>query len=226
MPATHKNTVYKPIKASNPFRDDGDKAYADLLQNQINETRKWSRVATFCLLLFVINLCFFIYAVRQQKTVPVLINVMPSGESQYLGEVRQNGEAQVPEAAILYQIRKFITNLRSVSTDYQILYNNIDECFAMVTSSYSPVLSQWLRNSNPFDLVGNIRRTVEIESVLNITARSYQINWTETVLETSSNPKTARMRAVITIRLLPATDASIKKNPLGIYIENCEMTEL
>ena len=226
MPATHKNTVYKPIQAPNPFRDDGDKAYADLLQNQINETRKWGRFAAFSCLLFVINLCFFIYAVRQQKTIPVLINVMPSGEAQYLGEVRQNGEAQVPEVAIIYQIRKFITDLRSISTDYQVLYNNIDECFAMVTSTYSPVLSQWLRNSNPFDLVGKIRRTVEIESVLNITARSYQINWTETVLETSSSPKTARMRAVITIRLLPTTDSSVKKNPLGIYIENCEMTEL
>jgi type IV secretion system protein VirB5 len=226
MPATHKGSVYKPIKASNPFHDDGDKAFADLLQNQINETKKWRSVAMLSLLSLIINFCMFIYAVRQQKTVPVLINVMPSGESQYLGEVRQNGEVQIPEAAILYQIRKFIANLRNVSTDYQVLYNNIDECFAMVTSSYSPVLSQQLRNSNPFDLVGQIRRTVEIESVLNITARSYQINWTETVLESSSSPKTARMRAVITVRLLPATDASIKKNPLGIYIENCEMAEL
>ena len=226
MPATHKSSVYKPIKAPNPFRDDGDKAYADLLQNQIDETRKWGRIAAFSMLMFVINLCFFIYAVRQQKTVPVLINVMPSGESQYLGEVRQNGETQIPEAAVMYQVRKFITNLRSVSTDYQVLYNNIDECFAMVTSTYSPILSQWLRNSNPFDLVGNIRRTVEIESVLNITARSYQINWKETVSDSSSNPKTASMRAVVTVRLLPTTDASIKKNPLGIYIENCEMVEL
>jgi type IV secretory pathway TrbF-like protein len=34
------------------------------------------------------------------------------------------------------------------------------------------------------------------------------------------------MRALVTVKLLPVTDAAVRKNPLGIYIENCEMTEL
>jgi type IV secretion system protein VirB5 len=226
MPATHKSTVYKPIDLANPFKNDGDKAYADLLQNQIKETNTWRRVTLFSLCFFVVSLCLFIYAVSQQKTVPVLINVMPSGEAQYLGEVRQNGDMQVPEAAIHYQIRRFVTNIRSVSTDYQVLYNNIDDCYAMVTSTYSSIMTRMLRADSPFEVVGKIRRTVEIESVLNITAQSYQINWSEIVQDTSSAPKTTRRRAVVTVRLLPVTDATVKKNPLGIYVENFEMTEL
>jgi type IV secretion system protein VirB5 len=226
MPATHKSVLYKPVDIPNPFREGGDKAYADLLQNQINETARWRRVAAFSLLLFAANFCFFIYAVSQQKTVPVLVNVMPSGESQYLGEVRQNGDLQIPEAAVLFQIRKFISNLRSVSTDYQVLYDNIDECFNMVTANYSPILRETLLSASPFDLVGKIRRTVSIESVLHVTGRSYQVNWIENTLDASSGQKAARMRAVVTIRLITPNDASIKRNPLGIYIENCEMTEL
>jgi type IV secretion system protein VirB5 len=226
MPATHKSITYKPLDAPNPFLEGGDKAYADLLQNQINETAWWRRIGVFSLLVFVINLCFFIYAVNQQKTVPVLVNVMPSGESQFLGEVRHNGDLQIPEAAILYQIRKFISNLRSVSTDYQVLYDNIDECFIMATANYSPVLRQTLLSASPFDLVGKTRRTVSIESVLHVTERSYQVNWTENTLDTSSNQKTAKMRAVVTIRLITPNDSTIRRNPLGIYIENCEITEL
>jgi type IV secretion system protein VirB5 len=226
MPAAHKSTVYKPFDAPNPFKDDADKAYADLLHDQIREKNWWRGIGALSLVVFIANFCFFAYAVSQQKTVPVLINVMPSGEAQYLGEVRQNSGVQVPEAAIHYQIRKFISNLRSVSTDYQVLYNNIDEAFAMVTSGYSPIMTRMLRADSPFDLVGKVRRTVEIESVLNITGQSFQVNWSETVQDPSSPPKTARMRAVVTIRLLQATDATIKKNPLGIYIENFEMTEL
>jgi type IV secretory pathway TrbF-like protein len=34
------------------------------------------------------------------------------------------------------------------------------------------------------------------------------------------------MRALLTVRLLAVTDATIKKNPLGIYIENFEMAQL
>jgi type IV secretory pathway TrbF-like protein len=48
----------------------------------------------------------------------------------------------------------------------------------------------------------------------------------ETAAEAGGNTKRTRMRALITIKLLPADDSTIRKNPLGIYIDNCEMTEL
>ena len=226
MPATHKKTVYKPLPVSNPFQEGQDRAYGDILRDKMKETQLWRKTAFVNALLFAIALILFSYSVNQQKTVPVLINVMPSGESQFLGEVRQSGAVQVPEAAVHYQVRRFVSNLRSVSTDYQVVYANIDECFVMSTSNYSQILRRFLIADSPFDLVGKLRRTVEIESVLNITERSYQINWTETVIESSSNPKSSKMRAVVTVRLVTPTDSTIKRNPLGIYIENFEMTGL
>jgi len=226
MPATHKKTVYKPLDIPNPFHEGQDKAFADILNDKMKETRVWRMSAAVNCFLFIVALILFFHSVSQQKTVPVLVNVMPTGEAQYLGEVRQSGSMQVPDAAIHYQVRKFISNLRSISTDYQVVYNNIDDCFFMVTSNYSPIMRQMLLNDSPFELVGRLRRTVEIESVLNITGRSYQVNWTESVIDTSSNPKNSRMRAVVTIRLITPTDTTIKRNPLGIYIENFEMIEL
>jgi type IV secretory pathway TrbF-like protein len=65
-----------------------------------------------------------------------------------------------------------------------------------------------------------------VESVIKITASSYQIDWIEHVIEQTGSPRNARFRALVTIKLLPVTDGTIKKNPLGIYIENFEMTEL
>jgi type IV secretion system protein VirB5 len=224
--APHKSTTYKPPEVSNPFLEGQDKAYADILADKMRETRWWRLTGIAHLALFGVSLAFFIYAVKLQKTVPVLVNVTPSGESQYLGEVRQNAAFQVPEAAIQFQARKFITSLRLVPTDPMVLYNNIEECYAMVTNTYEPVMTRNLRGASPFELVGKIRRTAEIESVLKITGSSYQIDWIETVTETSSSQKRTRMRALVTVKLLPVTDATIKKNPLGIYIENCEMTEL
>jgi len=222
----HKKPTYKPVDAPNPFLAGSDKAYADILLDKMKESQKW-RQSTFAHIgLFIIALILFFVALSKQQTVPVLVNVMPSGESQYLGEVRQNGSFNVPEAAIHYQIRTFVHNLRSVSTDYQVLYSNIDDCFQMATSNYSPIMRSMLLNASPFELVGKLRRTVDIESILHITGRSYQINWTETVIEPQSSPKNSKMRAVVTIRLVLPTDATIKRNPLGIYIENFEMTEL
>ena len=226
MPSVHKKTVYKPLDVSNPFQEGQDRAYADILQDKMKEAQWLRRSSAVNWALFAVSLILFFYSVSRQQTIPVLVNVMPSGEAQYLGEVRQSGAVQVPEAAVLYQIRAFVSNLRSVSTDYQVLYNNIDECFAMSASGYSPVLRQTLLGDSPFELVGKIRRTVEIESVLHITGRSYQVNWTESVIDSSSTPKKTRMRGVATVRLIAPTEASIKRNPLGIYIENFEMVEL
>ena len=227
MPPIHKKTTYNPLKdVKNPFRVGQDKELADLLWDKFKEAQRWRLVGIGSLILNAFSLVLYRQSINLQQTVPVLVNVMPSGEAQYLGEVRQSGAMQVPEAAIQYQVRKFITNLRSVSTDRQVVFDNIDVCYAMITQSYDPIMTRMLRENSPFDLVGRIRRTVVIESVLNATTRTYHINWTETIIDTSSSQRSVRMRAVVTIRLIQPTSQTISKNPLGIYIENCEMTEL
>jgi type IV secretion system protein VirB5 len=227
MAAEHKSTTYKETPLPNPFREGQDRAYADILLDKMKEMKWWRGVIGIGILALSLgNFVFFIYAVSLQKTVPVLVNVMPSGEASYLGEVKQAGTVQAPEAAILYQARKFITNLRSVSTDVQVLYNNIDECYAMVTGAYEPIMTRTLRSASPFNLVGKTRRTVEIESAMHVTGSSYQIDWTETSVDAGSSPRNQKMRALVTVKLLPVNGETIKKNPLGIFIDNCEITEL
>jgi type IV secretion system protein VirB5 len=223
----HKNTTYKLPDIPNPMRTGQDKAYADILKDKMDEMRWWRGfVGIGILVLFAISLVFFVSVLNRQQTVPVLVNVMPNGEAQYLGEVRQQGARQVPEASIQYQVRLFITNLRSVSTDAQVLYDNIDLLYAMVTTSYNPIMTRFLRDASPFTLVGKTRRTVEIESLLRITTNSYQVDWIESTVDNAAARTSRRMRALVTTTLLPTTDDTIKRNPLGIYIDNCEMTEL
>jgi len=228
MPATHKNTTYKTIDsdAAHPFNKGQDRAYGDILFHVTQESKLWRRLTAVHVLCFAVALILFFTAIRQQKTIPVLVNVMPTGESQYLGEVRQNGSFQVPEAAIFFDIRAFVTKIRSIPTDYQVLYDNVDDCFQMALKSYEPIMRDFILKDNPFELVGKLRRSVEIESVLHVTGRSYQVNWSETAIENSSSPKKTKYRAVVTVLLINPTDKTIKRNPLGIYIENFEMTEL
>jgi len=222
----HKKAKYNPIKTDNPYLEGSDKAYADILLEKTKEAQTWRQSSYVHIGLFVLSLIFFLISISKQQTVPVLVNVMPSGESQYLGEVRQNGSFAVTDAQILYEIRSFVYKLRSVSTDYLVVDTYMHDCFNNVTKAYAPILRRSLLEQNPYDLVGKIRRSVEIESVLHVTGRSYQVNWTETVIESSSSPKTTKMRAVVTIRLETPTAETIVNNPSGVYIENFEMTEL
>jgi type IV secretion system protein VirB5 len=227
MAHEHKSTTYKPGDLPNPFQEGQDRAYGDILLDKMKEMRWWRGIiGTGFLVLFIIAIAMFNYAISLQKTVPVLVNVMPTGEAVYLGEVRQTGTIQVSESAILYQVRKFITNLRSVSIDSQVLYNNIDDCYSMVTTAYEPIMTRMLRNDSPFNLVGRVRRNVEIESALRVTASSYQVDWIETTIEAGNAPRNRKYRGLLTVKLLPPDPSFIKKNPLGIFIESCEWTEL
>ena len=229
MPAEHKSTVYKSGVVPNPMLEGQDRAYGDLLQHEMARSSFYLKIFGFGSLgLFAITLVLFFYAVSLQRNVPILINVMPTGEAAYLGEVRQTGQIQVPEAALFYQVRKFISNIRSISTDSQVLYNNITDCYSMVTSTYEPIMTRMLRANSPFPLVGKIRRTVEFESTLRITGNSYQVDWLETSVEPGGFPVSRKMRGLLTIMIIApdATKDWIKTNPLGIFIDACEWTEL
>jgi type IV secretion system protein VirB5 len=228
MPAQHKSTVYKTTEIKNPFHDGQDKAYGDILLDKMNEMKWWRNIVGVGILgLSFLNLIFFIVALATQKTVPVLVNVMPNGEAVYLGEVKQNAaNSQIPEAAITYQVRKFITYIRSVSTDAEVLNNNLYDCYYMVTGSYEPVMTKMLRENSPFDLVGKIRRTVDIRTVLRTTGNSFQVDWTENTIEVSGQARKRDMRAIVTVKMIEPQKDNIKFNPLGIFIDNCEWTEL
>ncbi len=182
MAAKHKKAFYKPVEVKNPFNDSADRAYAEILQDNINEKKRWQKTFFINTFFSAVYLVLFFYALNLQRAIPMLVNVTPEGEARYIGEVRQ-GSFSVPEAAVHFQIRTFVHKLRSVATDYQVVYDNIDDCFQMVTADYGKIMRQALLEESPFDMVGKQRRSLEIESVLHITGSSYQINWTETVIE-------------------------------------------
>jgi type IV secretion system protein VirB5 len=203
-----------------------DKAFSFLLENE-QKSKKWWQyfMGISCVSLFFASLVLFYISLVRQDIIPVLVNVLPSGESAYLGEVRQ-GEFQVPEAAIFYQVRKFITNIRTIPVDPYVLNTNINECYAMITSSYEQIFTPNLRANSPFPLVGKIRRSIEIESTLRITGNSYQVDWIESTFESGGNPSRVKMRALVTVRLITPDPSFIKNNPLGIFIDACETTQL
>jgi len=229
MPFSHKSTVYEPLHIKSPFTDSGDRAYAELLLFEQKRSKFYLRVFGFgSLALFAVTLCLFHYAVSLQRTVPILVNVMPTGEAQYLGEVKDTGQFQVPDASIYYQVRRFVSNIRSISADPYVLNANILECYSMVTTNYERTLTNMLRANSPFPLVGKIRRTVEFESVLHITGSSYQVDWVETSVEPGGSPVSRKMRGLLTVTFITPSPAAswIKDNPLGIFIDACEWTEL
>jgi type IV secretion system protein VirB5 len=168
-------------------------------------------------------------AVNLQQTVPVLITLSEWGEAAYKGavDVERNKLKDVPEVAIQYQVRDFVTKLRTIPLDGEILYRDIAHCYEMVTVTCEKKMTQELRKEDPFGQVGKQKRGITIESVLKLSSTTYQVDWIETSgAANSTSGMRYRVRGVVTTELLVPSEEKRINNPLGIYIADYDMTVL
>ena len=223
MASFHKTAVYKPLAVKNPFEAQ-DAVYRDILEGERVSKKRWRLVALVAQLFFLASLGILYYAVSMQRVVPVLVAVAQWGEAQYLGEVKSSSSLNVPEVAIHYQMRDFITCFRSISSDSDILYANITHIYDMLTAKGEKKVTTELRASDPFSKVGALKKTISIETVLRLSTETYQVDWVETT--TGRENRSVHIRGLFTVKLLQPPDKRRAFNPLGIYIDDYDMTEL
>jgi type IV secretion system protein VirB5 len=226
MASHHKRTVYAELPVGNPFGR-AEKAYGDLLAEERKGKDRWRRAAFISQGFVVLCACILWYAVSLPKTAPLVITVAPWGEAEYRGDVSglSYWNAQIPETAIQYQVREFVRELRGISGDSEVLYQNITRCYARVTEKCNRKMTAELREEDPFSLVGREKRTVTIESVLRLSTHTWQADWIENTAG-GANTGRRRMRGVFTVELLEPQAKQRVLNPLGIYIDDYDVTEL
>lgn len=191
--------------------------------------KKWLVIAIIATVFLVVSFGITIYALNLPRTVPMVITVSDWGEAKYVGEITKlNYEGiKVPKIAIEYQMRKFLSNRFSLSTDYTVTRNNLRECYTCLTSTTSLKLSNEFKENNPLKDVGNFVKNIEIQSILNVSSNSYQIDFTVSYVSlTGQLLKTERKRGVISIDLMEPSKEDKISNPLGIYITNYDFTDI
>lgn len=203
--------------------------YQELVQKNRRTERRFRIMAYVSLFGFVVSVLGLVYAINLPKTVPVIVTLSDFGEAKYLGEVNRINYSgiTVPDIAIEYQIRKFVTNKYTVPGDKTVLRNNLIDCYSALTRTSAAKMNNEINEHNPLDDVDNIRQKVEVESVLQLSKNSYQIDF----VVTKSNPYnanivTTKYRGVITITMLEPSDEDKLLNPLGIYISSYDFTKL
>jgi type IV secretion system protein VirB5 len=225
MASHHKRTLYSELPVSSPFLKQ-EKMYGDLLENERKGKKRWEKVSFILLGLVLLSIMLLGYATTLPQTVPLIITVAPWGEAEYRGEAAGRGyqNAQIPEIAIQFQIREFVTELRSISSDSEVLYHNITRCYARVTEPCNAKMTAFLREEDPFSSVGKVKRTATIESILRLSSHTWQVDWIESTSGTRSGTK--RLRGVFTIELLEPSARQRTLNPLGIYIDDYDIAEI
>lgn len=141
-----------------------------------------------------------------------------------LGEARAVSEAEAgyrpTDVQIEWHLGKFIEDVRSVSLDPVLMRRDWLSAYDFTTKRGAQFLGDYARAAKPFADLGDRTVSVQVTSVVRASDRSFQIKWIETVYDHGAQAGASHWTAIVSIVNQPPRSAdTLRKNPLGIYID-------
>jgi type IV secretory pathway TrbF-like protein len=218
--------------AANPYleaRREWDERYADLVLGK----RNWQIAAGGLLVLSLILASGIVWLATRSRYIPYVVEVDKLG---YALTVPQPLTAvSVPDVTARmerYEVAAFIRDARSVSSDTQVEQEMLNSLLAHARGAADRFLDEYYHSDdfahNPFKIAQHQTVTVQIDSILSLSARSYQVRWTETSHDLNGVTLGAptHWEAVLQTQIVPPnSDDTIVSNPLGFYVTQISWTE-
>ena len=205
------------------------KEFDEFIGESRKRERAWRRVAMALLAFLFLSVAGWVYVASLPKAVPYVVEVQPWGESKYVGgaEQAQNGVVPISDASWRYYLRKFIEYTRQISPDRQVTLSNLGEAYSMVTQTGSGVLTSMLKTEDAFSKIGADHREVNLETLIKVTAKSWQADWVEVVLDATGEEKAStRKRGIYTVLQGLPDEKQLRSNPLGIFVDSFQIQDV
>ncbi|EJU13615.1 conjugal transfer protein TrbF [Sphingomonas sp. LH128] len=181
------------------------------------QARNWRLAAFGCLGLTGVLICSNVWQSMQSRVAPYVVEVDRLGEARSVAPAIQN--YQPTDGQIAWHLGRFISNVRSVSTDPVLVKQNWLGAYDFATDRASLFLNEYARSNDPFAGIGQRSVSVQVTSVVRASDSSFQVKWTESIYERGSLAKTERWTAMLTVMLRPPKTAdALRKNPLGLFV--------
>ncbi len=190
----------------------------------VAQARNWRAAAFFALVLAAGAVAGLVKIASQSQIVPYIVRVDKLGNAAAVDRADRAGSFKPDNQLIVASLARWIADIRSVYTDAGAQRVILKEAYAMVNErgeGYSK-LNEYMRAHDPFKRAQNETVIAEVESVLPLSADSWRIEWREeTRQRDGSAPQTQHWQATVAIAINPPSgEATIRLNPLGIYINS------
>lgn len=236
-----KSRSQKNREADSPPQGETQNPYMTARQtwNSVGAARKanarmWQVAGLLGILVGLAGVGGMIHTATQSTFVPYVIEVDSHGRAFARGPVTPNSntDPRIVRAAI----RDFISDVRTVTPDAQLLRENIFEVYAMLNAgdpAYTKITEWWngTQSSSPFQRASKVMVHVTDMSVLQQTKKTWQVDWTEVKRARNGEKlETRDMRALVTIYQQPPTaevsQKQMRQNPFGIYVRDISWSAL
>jgi type IV secretion system protein VirB5 len=226
----YKTSLSYPNEGTNdtPFNRNL-KEFDEFIGESRKRERSWRRATVVLLSFLAASVLGWLYVSTLPRAVPYIIEVQPWGESKYVGNVGQaaSGEISISDASWRYYLRKFIEYTRQISPDREVTLANLTEAYAMVTQTGAGVLTNMLKSEDAFSKIGGDHREVRLETLIKVSAKSWQADWVEVVSDASGEEKSSvRKRGIYTVMQGSPDEKQIKSNPLGVFVDSFQIQDV
>jgi type IV secretory pathway TrbF-like protein len=217
--------------AANPYfeaRREWDERYADLVLGK----RNWQIAAGGLLAVALILASGMVWLATRSRYVPYVVEVDKLGYALTVPRpLTPRSVPDVTERIERYEVAAFIRNARAVSSDTQVEQQMLNSLLAHARGAADKFLDEYYHADdfahNPFKRAQKETVIVQIDSILKLSAQSYQVRWTETTHDLSGATLgvPTHWEAVLQTQIVPPnSDDTIVSNPLGFYVTQVSWT--
>jgi type IV secretion system protein VirB5 len=209
-------------------RREWDERYGDLVLGK----RNW-QIASAGLMLLSFVLAFgIVWESARAKVVPYVVEVDKLGYALTIPTALNAASTPATvERMKRYEIAAFVRNARSVCSDPVVEQNMLNDLLAHAHGAADKFLESYFHADdfakNPFQIMKHQTVSVQIESILQASPKSYEVRWSERALDMSGAPLgTTHWDAILETEIQPqnSTDTVIS-NPLGFYVTRLSWDE-
>jgi len=153
----------------------------------------------------------------QSRVVPYVVEVNKLGGVEAVGPAIQH--YQPNDAQIAYFLARFVSDVRSLSTDPVVVRNNWLEAYDYATDHGAVFLNDYAQKNDPFKSIGEQTTSVQVTSVVRVSDASFQVKWTEEHFDHDALAATEHWTAILSVVTKPPANTDVlRKNPLGLYV--------
>jgi len=182
-----------------------------------------------CLLIALAAVGGMTYIGSQSKFIPMVVEVDKLG--QYAAAKPLDRAQAADPRVVRASVASWITDARLVTPDVALQRKAVLRVYAMLAPNDAATakMNEWLNGteaSSPFKRAANETVSIEVETTLQQTGETWQVDWIETTRDRQGVLKSVpqRWRALVTVYTVEATaettEEQMRDNPLGIHVRD------
>ena len=222
-----KNAIDSAHSTMNPYlvaRREWDERYGTL----ITRAKNWRLLAVICASAVLIQTVGLIVLSTRSKVVPYVVAVDSLGRQVAAGAAEESSE--VDERLKRAAMFEWVGDLRMITADGIAQRKAIDRVYARIAnaSEAMAVVNEFYRGNPPQNRAQTETVSVDVQSVLATSDRTYQVEWVETVRDMTGQVQSEdHWKGAFIIAINPPIDERvIRTNPIGIYVTNASWTRV